>query len=193
MTTYGMQRSHVFFLQQYRHLSSDAAADAAAAAKVNRSRVRRRTRDGGIFQSNDKSKSSNNGGGGDDDDATLSRTDIKMVKDKEQFLKISSAYLTKVMNALEPMKSCNDVFNLERSSNIQGEVLTIGLKPSEGKYILQIDEDSLTATLNSPMSGNYTYVLCNKTFGFIGIEDNHVLEGMLVRDLIRHCIGLPKF
>ena len=75
----------------------------------------------------------------------------------------------------------------------QGETLTIQLKPGEGRYILQVDEQNCTLTMISPMSGNYTYVLCAYTGQFIGMDDGHSCEGMLVRDLIRHCNGLPKF
>lgn len=116
-----------------------------------------------------------------------------MVKSKSKFTKQAKIFLTKAQNALEPMKAYNEIFNITRTSNEQGEVLTIGLAPSEGQYVLQVDEDILTLSLLSPMSGNYTYVLCENTNEFVGMEDGHNLEGMIVRDLIRHCNGLPNF
>lgn len=91
------------------------------------------------------------------------------------------------------MKRTNDVFIIKRDSNEQGDNLTLRLKPGEGNYILQVDEEMLTLTLSSPMSGIYTYVLCPKTGSFIGMDDGHIAEGMIVRDLIRHCTGMPQF
>lgn len=95
--------------------------------------------------------------------------------------------------AIEPMKAHNDVFKVTRSSTESGENLTITLKPGEGQYIFQVDVEMKTLTLNSPMSGTYTYVLCRYTDDFVGMNDGHLCEGMLVRDLIRHCYGLPRF
>ena len=89
------------------------------------------------------------------------------------------------------MKAQNETFNIIRSTTEIGENLTIGLKPGEGQYVFQVDEDMKTLTLNSPMSGSYTYVLCGYTGDFVGMDDGHLCEGMLVRDLIRHCNGLP--
>ena len=127
-------------------------------------------------------------------DSTLNiESNPNMVRNKELFLDASNAFLTKAAAALEPMKAHNDIFNIQRSTNDQGEVLKIILKPSEGQYVLQVDNDLRTLNLMSPISGNYTYVLCKQTHEFIDMEDNHSLVGMLVRDLIRHCNGLPQF
>ena len=127
-------------------------------------------------------------------DSTLNiESNPNMVRNKELFLDASNAFLTKAAAALEPMKAHNDIFNIQRSMNDQGEVLKIILKPSEGQYVLQVDNDFFSLTLMSPISGNYTYVLCKQTHEFIDMEDNHSLVGMLVRDLIRHCNGLPQF
>ena len=91
------------------------------------------------------------------------------------------------------MKAYNDIFVIQRSKNEQGENLTLRLKPSEGQYIFQVDEEMKTITLNSPMSGTYTYVLCGYTGDFVGMNDGHLCQGLRVRDLIRHANGLPKF
>ena len=48
-------------------------------------------------------------------------------------------------------------------------------------------------SLTSPVSGGYTYVLGADSNKFVGEEDGHSLEGMLVRDLIRQCNGVPNF
>mmetsp|Transcript_28384 Transcript_28384/g.35104 ORF Transcript_28384/g.35104 Transcript_28384/m.35104 type:complete len:213 (+) Transcript_28384:94-732(+) len=151
-------------------------------------RIRRRRGGGvdeGVSDSSDPNQSSSRDGGNE--------ASVVALKDKTKFLEAAKSFLSKAIVALEPMKAYNDVFELERCSNDQGESLTIRLKPSEGQYILQVDDEVCTLTLQSPMSGNYTYVLCAKTNSFVGMIDNHSLVGMLVRDLIRHCNGIPQF
>lgn len=185
--------------QQIRYLSSSGGN--TSIKTTGKRRIRRR-RDGGggevattdMDHNHNTTASKNQNNNDDDDDNSMPiLSNEKMVTNKQTFLTMSHQYLTKVMKALEPMVHCNDVFHIKRSRNERGEILTIGLTPSEGQYILQVDEELFTLSLKSPMSGNYTYVLCRFTNEFIGMEDEHSFEGMLVRDLIRHCNGLPKF
>jgi hypothetical protein len=164
----------------------------------NRRRIRRRRNGGaeiGASQESDMSNATSDetNNNNSSNSNIISTDNIRMVKDKALFLKISNEFLTKTAKALEPMKAYNEVFNIHISTNEQGEKLTISLKPSEGQYVLQVDNDMFTLSLLSPMSGSYTYVLCQQTHEFIGMVDDHSLEGMLVRDLIRHCNGLPQF
>jgi len=120
-----------------------------------------------------------------------------IVQDRIVFQNAVNAFLDKVQKAVEPMKQYNSIFIITRdqsSSNdtgVRGQSLSIRLKPNVGSFILQADYDTCTLSLTTPMSGSFTYVLCYQTRQFIGIEDSHILEGMLVRDLIRTCHGLP--
>jgi len=161
---------NTFNTQQHRNASS-------------RRRIRRR-RDGVETVDSD---------GGEKEEGGTKNETIRIVKDRARFLQASSTFLTKATAALEPMKAYNDVFKIQRSTNEHGETLTLSLKPSEGQYVLQVYNELCTVGLRSPMSGNYTYVLCENTGKFVGMEDSHSIEGMIVRDLIRHCNGLPKF
>jgi len=115
------------------------------------------------------------------------------VRDPQLFTSAANSFLNRIQDGLEPMKECNTVFQIIRSRNEDGENLTIRLKPSEGQYVFQVYDDMTRLTMISPMSGSYTYVLCSRTGQFVGMDDGHICEGMLVRDLIRHCNGLPKF
>ena len=159
---------------------------------TTKTRRSRRRRDGGETSSSSNAQQRNQN---DDESSSMNNPNesVHKITNKSKFLQEASSFLSKAEKALEPMKNHNDIFNIHRSSNEHGETLTIGLAPSEGQYVLQVDEDLLTLSLRSPMSGNYTYVLCANTNEFVGMEDNHKLEGMIVRDLIRHCNGLPKF
>ena len=48
-------------------------------------------------------------------------------------------------------------------------------------------------TLQSPLSGTYTYIYNVATHDWVGEEDGHSLLGMLTRDWIRQCNGVPDF
>ena len=175
-----------FAFQQ--HYDNGTLASASASRSFSsRSKVRRRKRSGNA------QLSSQGGDAKSDEERSSSNKPSATITDSEKFLESANAFLHRAEIALEPMKSHNEVFNLIRSSNEEGDNLTVALKPGEGKYVFQVHEDMCTLSLNSPMSGSYTYVLCAYTGQFVGMEDGHSCEGMLVRDLIRHCYGLPQF
>ena len=157
--------------------------------KASSSARPRRRRRGGTAET----ISSKEGGEDDDRAATVAPTSSSIVTDDSIFIGSARAFLDKIEEGLEPMRPYNDVFVIQRSKNEEGENLTLRLKPSEGQYIFQVDEEMKTITLNSPMSGTYTYVLCAYTGDFVGMNDGHLCQGLLVRDLIRHTNGLPKF
>lgn len=48
-------------------------------------------------------------------------------------------------------------------------------------------------TFQSPLSGTYTYIYNVTTREWVGEEDGHSLLGMLTRDWIRQCNGVPDF
>ncbi len=48
-------------------------------------------------------------------------------------------------------------------------------------------------TLQSPLSGTYTYIYNVTKQEWVGEEDGHSLLGMLTRDWIRQCNGVPDF
>lgn len=129
-------------------------------------------------------------GGGDNGSHSARPTPVK---DRNIFLAAAKKELDRVEAAIEPMKSCNDVFGVTRSTNDEGDQLSIRLKGSDGTFTLQIDGRNYTMNLSSPVSGVYTYVLCSRTNEWLGMDDAHIMEGMLTRDLIRICNGVPKF
>ena len=130
-------------------------------------------------------------GGEDGDEPHVTRP--IPVKDTAKFLAASRKELDRIEDAIEPMKSCNDVFDVTRSTNDEGEKLTIRLQGGDGTYTVQIDERNFTMNLTSPMSGAYTYVLCSMSGDWLGMDDAHRMEGMITRDLIRQCNGVPRF
>ncbi|CAJ1905236.1 unnamed protein product [Cylindrotheca closterium] len=103
----------------------------------------------------------------------------------------ASALLTKLQKALEPMKAQNDTFIVTRVDGDIGEIMTIDLGPKDGSYRIEISEMEHMFEYTSPISGKVLYVLSDETKEWVGIEDGHSFEGLLVRDLIRQCRGLP--
>jgi Frataxin-like domain len=115
------------------------------------------------------------------------------VEDDVEFVQAASALLDKLEAALAPMKPVNDFFVVERFFGDMGEVLTIDLGPKDGKYRVEMCLEDHIFEYSSPISGKILYVLSAETEEWVGMEDGHAFEGLLVRDLIRQCRGLPNF
>lgn len=114
------------------------------------------------------------------------------VEDTVQFQQSIKDLFDKLEKSLEPMKAQNDFFVVERSIGDLGEILTIDLGPKEGKYRIEASEEEHIFEYSSPISGKILYILSSSTGEWVGIQDGHLFEGILVRDLIRQCRGLPK-
>jgi hypothetical protein len=93
--------------------------------------------------------------------------------------------------------------NSEQSDEQHQGQLSIQIKPAGdlfwggGTYLLTVHLDNNKSggfvTLRSPLSGTFTYIWNASTREWIGDEDGHSLLGMLIRDWIRQCSGVPDF
>lgn len=122
------------------------------------------------------------------------------VQNEVEFERGSYALLDTLVRALRPMEDYNDFFQVCVRSRDAGELeqnlpweLTINLKPGDGTYRLAVDIESCNLVMSSPVSGTYTYVLCQSSGDWVGQDDGHSLIGLLVRDLGRQCNGYPNF
>lgn len=113
------------------------------------------------------------------------------VTDTAEFCNQAKLLLDKLETALEPMKAKNDPFIVKRSQGDVGEILTLDLGPKIGTYRIEVSQFENVFEYTSPISGKNLYVLSKETGEWVGTEDGHFFEGILVRDLIRHCQGLP--
>jgi hypothetical protein len=130
-----------------------------------------------------------------DDDSDPSRNSpLKhtAIDDDVEFVQAATALLDRLEVGLDPMKAVNDFFEVERFFGDMGEVLTIDLGPKDGKYRVEMSLEDHVFEYTSPISGKILYVLSATTGEWVGMEDGHSFEGLLVRDLIRQCRGLPK-
>ncbi len=117
------------------------------------------------------------------------------------FENASFVLLDSLVRALRPMEDYNDFFQVcvarnrekvDREQQFLWE-LTINLKPGDGTYRLVVDREACNLVMSSPVSGSYTYVLCQGSGNWVGEDDGHSLIGLLVRDLGRQCNGYPNF
>ena len=115
------------------------------------------------------------------------------IDDDVEFVQAANTLLDKLEKGLEPMKPpTNDIFEVKRFMGDMGEVLTIDLGPKEGKYRIEMSLEDHVFEYSSPISGKILYLLSAQTGEWVGMEDGHAFEGLLMRDLIRQCRGLPK-
>ena len=115
------------------------------------------------------------------------------VKDPNVFRHEADKLLVKIESALRPMKKYNEVFTITLipRNHYQSGSLTLELAPDDGTYSLEVDDEAMRVVFQSAMSGQYNYMLSASTGEWVDEKDGHSFVGMLVRDLIRQCNGLP--
>ena len=158
-----------------------------------------------VFFSTISRRRRNRGGGGpsllDDNHRDLS---------PRQFLSVANDLLGKVESSLMKLKTCNEGLVIKRNPPSDNDhiddpefrphdgQLSIHNIPDIGQlydgaaYLLTIHTDTNTIALQC-LSGNFTYVYNTSTAEWIGQEDGHSLLGILTRDWIRQCHGVPDF
>ena len=128
----------------------------------------------------------------------------------QQFLFIANDLLDKVESAVMKLKDSNEGLEVIRHPASSGD--SSGADDSEfrqhlgqleikvpsiegpydgGTYMLTINADNNVAL--QCLSGNFTYIYNNTTNEWVGQEDGHSLLGILTRDWIRQCHGVPDF
>lgn len=112
----------------------------------------------------------------------------KPVTDIGEFRKLAKEELQKLVTSIGPMKAMNDPFKVDLSD----DMMTIELDPANGSFVVEIDEENLWLTIQSPVSGAQSYFYSKKKQEWVGAQDYHSMEGLFVRDLIRLCKGVPK-
>ena len=91
--------------------------------------------------------------------------------------------------ALEPLVPLNPGFALLTDS--EGRLnLDMGAK---GAYVFSKDVATQTVRVQSPVSGVFGYVFDRESGLWLSQTDGHDLRGLITRDVLRHCVGCPKF
>jgi len=130
-----------------------------------------------------------------EEEEASSRSPQSITSDPQEFSNRANELLERVYTAVLPMKKFNDVFDihLPPKDDTVDRQLTIHLDPRFGSFYLSIDHDNMTVQLTSPISGYLEYTPSVNGGEWVNTEDSHDLIGIIVRDLIRSCNGLPKF
>ena len=96
--------------------------------------------------------------------------------------------LKDIENAITPMKAQNNDFEFVK---LAGEFqVNTG---ENGWFIFRINNTDKTLSMSSPISGPFEYKYCPESKNWLSVYDKHDLRGMIVRDMLRKFIGIPKF
>ena len=108
--------------------------------------------------------------------------------DLEHFNEQGPMILKEIESAVSVMVNLNPVFKIEKKPN------ELSVDTGEkGKYTFSLNYNTLKLTVASPMSGNFNYRYDSDSGYWLGTQDGHDMRGLVTRDMIRHCTGMPKF
>jgi frataxin-like iron-binding protein CyaY len=82
--------------------------------------------------------------------------------------------------------------NINDITDLQGKELILEAG-NRGSYIFRIDKQYQFLIVTSPTSGVYQYNYSIPDGYWLSIIDGHDMRGLVTRDLLRHCTGLPQF
>lgn len=111
----------------------------------------------------------------------------------ELFSASATALIDKLYTSIRPMERVNDPFFLTKGlEDDVGPFLLLDFGPLHGQYVVQVDLEQSLVTMTTPRSGQIAYMLSDTSKEWISVADGHILEGMLVRELLHHAQGLPN-
>lgn len=96
--------------------------------------------------------------------------------------------LLEIENAITPMKALNKDFEFVK---LAGEFqVNTG---ENGWFMFKINNNEKSIYMASPISGPFEYKYCPENKNWLNTLDKHDMRGMIVRDMLRKFIGMPKF
>ncbi|EQC37774.1 hypothetical protein SDRG_04801 [Saprolegnia diclina VS20] len=108
----------------------------------------------------------------------------------DKFKALSLAFLDKVEAAVAPLlPPVNENFVVQRTTSPPKLVLQTTTHEFEIAVLAKPQKIEFT----SPISGLRTYIYNGKTQRWEDETDRHDVEGLLTRDLMRTCTGIPTF
>lgn len=90
--------------------------------------------------------------------------------------------------AVDPLKSQNTNFSVSYEND--GELV---ITTHRGRHVLSVDGNRRLIVFRSYFSGFHKYAFFPDEKTWLSIQDGHDLRGLLTRDLMRHCSGVPAF
>ncbi|OQR87470.1 hypothetical protein ACHHYP_08818 [Achlya hypogyna] len=112
----------------------------------------------------------------------------KLTPDK--FKALATSFLDRVESAIAPLHApVNTVFVVERTKT----PAKLTIQTATHLFELAVLTKAQKVEFTSPISGLRTYVYNSKTSRWEDETDHHDVEGLLTRDLMRTCTGIPTF
>ncbi|CEG38451.1 mitochondrial matrix protein frataxin [Plasmopara halstedii] len=116
------------------------------------------------------------------------RRRLKSKISKDKFAALSLEFLDRVQNAMEPLyPPINDEFQLKRDD---GEIY---IRTNAREFVVKVLHSKQQIEFSSPVSGLRSYQWNVLTKRWEDEADSHDIEGLLTRDLMRFCVGIPRF
>ncbi|KAG7397424.1 hypothetical protein PHYBOEH_000778 [Phytophthora boehmeriae] len=121
--------------------------------------------------------------------ATARRRRLKPKMSKDKFAKLSTEFLDRAQTAMEPLQPpINKDFVLKRNGD--GGLV---VRTKDKEFVLEVMPAKQQLQFTSPISGLRTYEWNAVTKRWEDETDSHDIEGLLTRDLMRFCAGIPLF
>ncbi|KAL4102153.1 hypothetical protein PRIC1_005901 [Phytophthora ramorum] len=116
------------------------------------------------------------------------RRRLKPKMSKDKFAALSTGFLDRVQTAMEPLHPpINEEFQLQRED---GELV---IRTNTKEFVIKVLSSKQQIEFSSPVSGLRTYQWNAMTKRWEDEADSHDIEGLLTRDLMRFCAGIPLF
>ena len=117
--------------------------------------------------------------------------DARMDADvKAYFLAEAEDMLSDISDAIEVILPQNPGYEINR---IAPDNLEVRCGDNGGTYVFRVDHEQQCLGVVSPVSGVNKYTLHPDEGLWLGVNDSHDMRGLIIRDFMRHCIGLPSF
>lgn len=117
-----------------------------------------------------------------------SRKRMSPTAENYDFAEEAQRMFRSIETAVNPLKSQNANFNVSYGDD--GEMIIV---THRGRHILTVDGNRQLLVFQSYFSGFHKYAFFPEERTWLSIHDGHDLRGLLTRDLMRHCIGVPAF
>ena len=98
--------------------------------------------------------------------------------------------LSDISDAIEPILPLNPGYEINR---IASDHLEVRCGDNGGTYVFRVDHSLYAIGIISPVSGINKYMLHPDEGLWLGASDGHDMRGLIIRDFMRHCLGLPNF
>jgi frataxin-like iron-binding protein CyaY len=82
--------------------------------------------------------------------------------------------------------------NRDFDLRVDSDRLSLTLAPTVGSYELSVDRPNQRLILFSPSSGVFKYEWSARHEAWVNESDEHFLVELLVRELLKHCQGVPN-